>query len=133
VLAALPPAGEIIVTEIEELAIERWTWGRAVLLGDAVHAMTPNIGQGAGIAMEDAAVLAEELAGTDEIEHALASYVRRRKERVAAVMRISREVGEDGQRSGALACWLRNRRVRRAGRDVTKTQSELERLLVFTG
>src|SRR5262249_23708007 len=41
VRAALPPAGEIIVTEIEELALERWTWGRAVLLGDAVHAMTP--------------------------------------------------------------------------------------------
>jgi len=133
VRAALPPAGEIIVTEIEELALERWTWGRAVLLGDAVHAMTPNIGQGAGMAMEDAAVLAEELAGTDEIEHALASYVRRRKERVETVMRVSREVGEDGQRSGALACWLRNRRVRREGRNAAKSQADLERLLVFTG
>jgi 2-polyprenyl-6-methoxyphenol hydroxylase-like FAD-dependent oxidoreductase len=95
--------------------------------------MTPNIGQGAGMAMEDAAVLAEELAGAVEIEHALESYVWRRKARVESVMRISREVGEDGQRSGALACWLRNRRVRRHGRDVTKTQAELERLLAFTG
>jgi 2-polyprenyl-6-methoxyphenol hydroxylase-like FAD-dependent oxidoreductase len=133
VLAALPAAEEIIVTEIEELAPERWVRGRTVLLGDAVHAMTPNIGQGAGMAMEDAAVLAEELAGAAEIEHALESYVRRRKARVETVMRVSREVGEDGQRSGALACWLRNRRVRRHGRDVTKTQAELERLLAFTG
>ena len=133
VLAALPPPEEIIVTEIEELSLERWTWGRAVLLGDAVHAMTPNIGQGAGMAMEDAAVLAEELAGAAEIDHDLANYVRRRKARVETVMRISREVGKDGQRSGALACWLRNRRVRRDGRDAAKAQADLERLLVFSG
>jgi 2-heptyl-3-hydroxy-4(1H)-quinolone synthase len=133
VLAALPPSKEIIVTEIEEIAPERWIRGRAALLGDAVHAMTPNIGQGAGMAMEDAAVLAEEVAGASEIDHALASYVRRRKARVETVMRISREVGEDGQRSGALACWLRNRRVRREGRDAAKAQADLERLLAFTG
>jgi 2-polyprenyl-6-methoxyphenol hydroxylase-like FAD-dependent oxidoreductase len=63
--------------------------------------MTPNIGQGAGMAMEDAAVLADELAGMAEIEHALANYVRRRRARVQTVMRVSREVGEDGQREGA--------------------------------
>ena len=131
--SALPPAREIIVTEIEELAPQHWTSGRAALLGDAVHAMTPNIGQGAGMAMEDAAVLAEELAGAAEIEHALQNYVKRRKARVETVMRISREVGEDGQRSGALACWLRNRRVRREGRDAARAQSDLERLLAFTG
>lgn len=133
VLEALPPTEEIIVTEIEELVPERWAHGRAVLLGDAVHAMTPNIGQGAGMAMEDAAVLAEELAGAAEIEHALANYVRRRRARVETVMRISREVGEDGQRSGALACWLRNRRVRRNGRNAGKALADLERLLAFSG
>jgi 2-polyprenyl-6-methoxyphenol hydroxylase-like FAD-dependent oxidoreductase len=133
VLEALPPREEIIVTEIEELAPERWAQGRAVLLGDAVHAMTPNIGQGAGMAMEDAAVLAEELAGAAEIEHALANYVKRRRARVETVMRISREVGEEGQRSGAFACWLRNRRVRRDGRNAGKTLADLERLLAFSG
>jgi 2-heptyl-3-hydroxy-4(1H)-quinolone synthase len=133
VLEALPPREEIIVTEIEELAPERWVQGRAALLGDAVHAMTPNIGQGAGMAMEDAAVLAEELAGAAEIEHALANYVKRRRARVETVMRISREVGEEGQRSGALACWLRNRRVRRDGRKAGKALADLERLLVFSG
>ena len=60
--AQLRSPEEIITTEVEELALERWGEGRAVLLGDSVHAMTPNIGQGAGMAMEDAAVLAEELA-----------------------------------------------------------------------
>jgi 2-polyprenyl-6-methoxyphenol hydroxylase-like FAD-dependent oxidoreductase len=131
--AALPPAAGIITTEIEELWLDDWFRGHTVLLGDSVHAMTPNIGQGAGMAMEDAAVLAEELAGNARIEDALKNYVRRRKPRVEMVMRVSRQVGEEGQRSNPLVCWLRNRRIEREGRDVAKAQAELERLLVFSG
>jgi 2-polyprenyl-6-methoxyphenol hydroxylase-like FAD-dependent oxidoreductase len=104
-----------------------------VLLGDAAHALTPNIGQGAGMAMEDAVALAEELAAGGKIEDALGRYVRRRKPRVEAVMRISREVGRDGQRSSRLGCWRRNRRIVREARDVGRAQAELERLLAFTG
>jgi hypothetical protein len=48
---------------------------------------------------------------------------------VETVTRLSREVGEDGQRTGRLACWLRNRRLRRRGRDVRAMQDALERLL----
>src|SRR5262245_14094608 len=132
-LAALPPLEEIITTEIEELWMEDWTRDRVVLLGDAAHAMTPNIGQGAGMAMEDAAVLAEEVASDLEIGHALANYARRRKPRVETVMRISREVGEDGQRAGVLACWARNRRIERDGRNVEQSLADLERLLTLTG
>lgn len=131
--AALPPAQQIITTEIEELWARQWWKQRAVLLGDAAHAMTPNIGQGAGMAMEDAAVLAEELAGAAALDRALANYEERRKARVETVVRISREVGRDGQRSNALACWLRNRRVEREGRDVERRLEELERLLAFSG
>ena len=135
--AALPPPESIITTEIEELWMDDWVRlsakNSAVLLGDAAHALTPNIGQGAGMAMEDAAVLAEELASGAEIEHALGNYAKRRKPRVEAVMRISREVGEDGQRTSALGCWLRNRRIERAGRDVERSLAELERLLAFSG
>jgi 2-polyprenyl-6-methoxyphenol hydroxylase-like FAD-dependent oxidoreductase len=138
---ALPPRQSIITTEIEELWAEDWVrkWesgGRsrtAVLLGDAAHAMTPNIGQGAGMAMEDAAALAEELASGKEIDHALGSYATRRKPRVETVVRISREVGKDGQRSNPLTCWLRNRRVERHGRDKARALAELERLLAFSG
>ena len=133
----LPAPEAIITTEIEELWSDDWVrlsaHGAAVLLGDAAHAMTPNIGQGAGMAMEDAAVLAEELASGAEIEHALANYARRRKPRVETVVRISREVGADGQRAFAPACWLRDRRIEREGRDVEKAQAELVRLLAFSG
>ena len=129
----VPPPASIVTTEIEELWLERWHTGNVVLLGDAAHAMTPNIGQGAGMAMEDAAVLAEELAGAGKIEDALANYARRRKPRVETVMRISRDVGDDGQRRGRIECWLRNRRLARESRDVAKAQAELERLLAFSG
>jgi 2-polyprenyl-6-methoxyphenol hydroxylase-like FAD-dependent oxidoreductase len=135
VLSAPCALEEIITTEIEELALARWVRGRAVLLGDAAHAMTPNIGQGAGMAMEDAAVLADELQGaargTQPLERALERYEERRRPRVESVARISRGVGEEGQRSGRIACWLRNRRVRRAARDVEKALADLERLLAY--
>ena len=126
-------ADEIITTDVEELRQERWHEGRAVLLGDAVHAMTPNIGQGAGMAMEDAAVLAEELGSSSSIEDSLKNYTRRRKPRVDTIVRVSREVGTEGQMSGIIECWLRARRVRRAGRDRAKMLAELERLLAFEG
>ncbi|MFL6571904.1 MAG: FAD-dependent monooxygenase [Burkholderiales bacterium] len=135
--SVLPDPEAIITTEIEELWAEDWirlsAHRAAVLLGDAAHAMTPNIGQGAGMAMEDAAVLAEELASGAEIEHALGRYARRRKPRVATVARISREVGKDGQRSSLPACWLRDRRIEREARDVAKAHAELVRLLAFSG
>jgi 2-polyprenyl-6-methoxyphenol hydroxylase-like FAD-dependent oxidoreductase len=128
---------EIITTEIEELALDDWVRGRAVLLGDAVHAMTPNIGQGAGMAMEDAAVLADELQsaarGTQDVDTALRRYAARRKPRVETVMRVSRQVGEEGQQANPVACWLRNRRVRRAGHNVAQAQADLVRLLAFPG
>jgi 2-polyprenyl-6-methoxyphenol hydroxylase-like FAD-dependent oxidoreductase len=129
----LPPPQNIITTEIEELWAPNWVNPKAVLLGDAAHAMTPNIGQGAGMAMEDAGVLAEELASGAALERALANYERRRKDRVADVVLISRSVGEDGQRSNPIACWLRNRRVMREGRDVKRRLEELERLLAYSG
>ncbi len=131
VFSQLSSMDAVILTAIEELGLERWARGRAVLLGDAVHAMTPNIGQGAGMAMEDAAVLAEELSAASGIEAALARYETRRRPRVETVMWVSRGVGEDGQRSGMIACWLRNRRMAKAGRDVEKSLAELERLLAF--
>lgn len=133
VLSQLRSADGIISTEIEEVRLEQWVRGRVALLGDAVHAMTPNIGQGAGMAMEDAAVLADELATAPRLEEALGNYARRRKPRVETVMRISREVGEDGQRSNPAACWLRNLRIERAGRNVARAQADLERLLAFPG
>jgi 2-polyprenyl-6-methoxyphenol hydroxylase-like FAD-dependent oxidoreductase len=132
-LARVRAPQEVLCTDIEEVHQPAWVQGRVVLLGDAAHALTPNMGQGAGMAMEDAAVLAAELSaasrGAKPLPAALAGYVARRQARVATVMRLSREVGEEGQQEGRLACWLRDRRVRREGRDVARVQAGLEQLL----
>ena len=123
----------IISTDVEEIRLGRWGHGRVALLGDAVHAMTSNIGQGAGMAMEDAAVLADELAKASRVEEALETYEKRIKPRVETIVRVSREVGEEGQRTNPVACWLRNRRIRREGRNEAKALADLERLLAFPG
>ena len=131
--AQLESTAGILCTDIEEIRLDRWVVGRAVLLGDAVHALSPNMGQGAGMAMEDAAVLARELhaasRGETPLAAALDAYVARRKPRVATITRLSRLIGEDGQRTSIIGCWLRNRRLRRESRDVDSMQTNLERLL----
>lgn len=66
-----------------------WSKGRIGLLGDAVHATTPHLGQGAGMAIEDAIVLAEELERHDDVETALKAYRDRRFERCRYIVESS--------------------------------------------
>jgi 2-polyprenyl-6-methoxyphenol hydroxylase-like FAD-dependent oxidoreductase len=70
-----------------------WHRGRVVLLGDAVHATTPHLATGAGLAVEDALVLAEELASAHNIESALDAYSRRRYPRCKAIVENSIQIG----------------------------------------
>jgi len=75
---------------------ERWGEGRVTLLGDAAHPMTPNLGQGACQAIEDAVVLARCLGERGATAEALRRYERLRSDRVAMVVRRSRRVGMVG-------------------------------------
>lgn len=86
----------------------RWSAGHATLLGDAVHPMTPDLGQGACQAIEDAVVLASCLKEEGDVEAALRLYEARRAERVAYVVRQSRRLGRIGQLENPLACRLRD-------------------------
>jgi 2-polyprenyl-6-methoxyphenol hydroxylase-like FAD-dependent oxidoreductase len=70
-----------------------WNNGRVVLLGDAAHATTPHLASGAGMAVEDALVLGEELARHD-VPQALAVYSARREPRCRMVVETSIEVGK---------------------------------------
>lgn len=66
---------------IDQVVMDDWVKGRVVLIGDAAHASSPSMAEGAAMAMEDALVLAEALA-TSDITDTLATYMRRRKPRV---------------------------------------------------
>lgn len=71
-----------------------WHSGRVVLLGDAVHTTTPHLGQGAGMAIEDGIVLADELSRADSPEEAFAAYRARRFERCRYIVEQSKAIGD---------------------------------------
>ncbi|MFT4190626.1 MAG: FAD-dependent oxidoreductase [Comamonas sp.] len=70
-----------------------WHRGRIVLLGDAVHATTPHLASGAGIAAEGALILAEELGRRHSLEGALTAYAGRHYDRARLVVGASAEMG----------------------------------------
>ncbi len=80
----------VVYKPLETLFIDGpWHSGRVVLLGDAVHATTPHLGQGAGMAIEDSLVLAEEIARADTPEEAFTAYRARRFERCKYIVEAS--------------------------------------------
>jgi FAD-dependent urate hydroxylase len=85
-----------------------WADGRIVLLGDAAHAMTPNLGQGACQAIEDSGVLSECMLGENSIPSALLRYEALRIPRLRSVVKLSYRLGRITQWSNPLLCQLRN-------------------------
>jgi 2-polyprenyl-6-methoxyphenol hydroxylase-like FAD-dependent oxidoreductase len=70
-----------------------WYRNRVILIGDAVHATIPQLGQGAALALEDAIVLAELLQSEKKVETAFEKFMERRLERCKAVVDVSVQVG----------------------------------------
>ena len=70
-----------------------WYRGRVVLIGDAAHATSPHVGQGAAMAMEDGLVLAEEITAHDAVAPALQRFMERRFDRVQTIVEISMQIG----------------------------------------
>jgi 2-polyprenyl-6-methoxyphenol hydroxylase-like FAD-dependent oxidoreductase len=72
---------------IEEVMHEPWGQGRVVLIGDAAHAMSPNMACGAALAFEDALVLADLISLHDSVSGIVPEFIRRRSPRVGWVRR----------------------------------------------
>ena len=94
--AQLDEHSQIVFRPLEGLLVPRpWSRGRIVLIGDTVHATTPHLASGACIGIEDALVLAEELArGAQDVPAALAAFEARRWERCRMVVENSSRLGE---------------------------------------
>ncbi len=92
----------------ESPLLSHWSRGRVTLLGDAAHTMTPNLGQGACIAIEDAAVLANCLQIETDVVAGLRLYEKRRVARANTIARLAGLIGQAVQLDNPLVATLRN-------------------------
>jgi len=107
-LDAVDP-GNVLHHDLYELPpLSTYFSGRVVLAGDAAHAMTPNLGQGACQALEDAVVLGEVMASGA----GLGAYDRQRRPRTQMIARRSRRIGAAAQWASPAAVTLRNTMLR---------------------
>lgn len=108
-LAAVEQFDDLIVSRVTEIDCARWHHGSVVLLGDAAHAMAPNLGQGANSALVDAAVLLDELRRAGNLEAALDAYTARRRPAVRVVASAARRLGAIAELTNPAARWARDR------------------------
>ncbi len=118
-LAALRP-DQVLHHDLRWLRtpLARYHVERVALVGDAAHAMPPNLGQGGAQAIEDAVVLASVVAdaGTEQLSAALASYTDRRRDRTRRIARTSARIGRMTTWRSPTAVRLREVGMRAAGR-----------------
>ncbi len=104
---------DILRNDIYELKhLHQWSQGRVTLLGDAAHAMTPNLGQGACQAIEDAVALGECLKNATDILAALKLYETQRVSRANNITRLAHLIGQSVQWGNPILAGARNTIIR---------------------
>jgi 2-polyprenyl-6-methoxyphenol hydroxylase-like FAD-dependent oxidoreductase len=104
---------DIIWGDIIDLKpIDRFAFDKIVLMGDAAHATTPNMGQGACLAIEDAAVLANCIEDYSTAEEAFKRFEQKRIKRTTKIVNGSWTLGKAAQLENPLLISLRNAAVR---------------------
>jgi 2-polyprenyl-6-methoxyphenol hydroxylase-like FAD-dependent oxidoreductase len=102
---------DLLIHEVVRVDCDRWNDGNLVLMGDAAHAMAPNLGQGANSALVDAAVLMDSLRTSVDLESALVAYSNRRRGKVRAVADTAERLGKLAELSHPILRALRDRLV----------------------
>ncbi len=113
-IAATPPSRLLDEGLYDVAPTPAWSRGRVCLLGDAIHPTTPNMGQGAGMALESAVVLGALLLRRGDLQQALQTFERIRFPRTSLVTRRSWNIGRMTSWSSSAACALRNGLLRSA-------------------
>jgi 2-polyprenyl-6-methoxyphenol hydroxylase-like FAD-dependent oxidoreductase len=107
------PSDAILQNDLVDRApAQRYARGRVVLLGDAAHPTTPNLGQGANMAIDDAIALARALRDESDVPRALARYEHERLPRTRRIVEQSWDFGRVCTWESALAVWIRERMLR---------------------
>jgi 2-polyprenyl-6-methoxyphenol hydroxylase-like FAD-dependent oxidoreductase len=119
VLERLGSLDGLLVNRVVRVDCQRWANGRLVLVGDAAHAMAPNLGQGANSAIVDAAVLAAELAADRSLPEALGRYTARRRPAVGWVQDAADRLARLSRVSHPVLRGARDVALRRLGRRAT--------------
>jgi len=108
VIEATPP-DSIVRTDISDRRPARtWARARVALIGDAIHPMTPDLGQGACQGIVDAVTLAGCISDADDLRTGLLSYQRQRWRNAAITTMVARTMATMGQRHGRLSCAARD-------------------------
>jgi len=103
------PAENIIWSDIVDLKpIPRFAFNRILLIGDAAHATTPNLGQGACLGIEDALAVAEVLERHDNPVQAFEAFEQARLKRAHFIVNTSHRIGKVAQVENRFLARLRN-------------------------
>ncbi|MBX0290702.1 FAD-dependent monooxygenase [Hymenobacter sp. HSC-4F20] len=122
-LLALTRDDQLLWNDILDLQpLRHFAYGHVLLLGDAAHATTPNMGQGAGMAVEDAAVLAQCLTATTDVPAAFRHFEQRRLLRTRRIVTTSWHLGRVGQLETPWLATLRNSVMRLLPPAVSRSQ-----------
>src|SRR5690606_28595828 len=88
--------------------LKNFAFNQILLMGDAAHATTPNMGQGACQALEDVAILIQEIKQQKDITKAFTNFEQRRLARTRYITKTSKIIGEVGQWDNNMLIFLRN-------------------------
>ncbi len=117
------PANRVIWNDIIDLEpLTQFAFGRVVLMGDAAHATTPNMGQGACMAIEDAVVLANSLDTHANAVEAFQAFEQKRILRTTKVVNDSWQIGKMAQWRNPVLTTIRNLALSRIPKSVTDKQ-----------
>ncbi len=115
----------IILNNIIDLKpIDKWQSENVCLIGDAAHATTPNLGQGACQAIEDAYVLGKLLDSGLEIQNTFAEYENLRRKKAHYIVKTSWTLGKISQWSNPILVSIRNQALKLTPKSVNKKQMD---------
>lgn len=122
IISSTPPEN-LIWSDISDLKpISRFAFNRVLLIGDAAHATTPNLGQGACLGIEDALLVAEELSQQNDPVVAFKSFELKRLDRAHFIVNTSYRLGKIAQVENKILAGIRNFLVKLTPQHVNEKQ-----------